>query len=533
MNAYAGTRALVRLALRRDRIMLPVWLAAFVLTAASSASATVGLYPTEPERVEAAAAINNAQAIVALYGRVYDPTSLGALAMIKLGGLGAVFVAVLAILTVLRHTRAEEETGRQELVGAGIVGRRAPLTAALLVVTGTNLVLALLTALGLIAAGLPADGSFAFGLAWAGVGIVFAAIAAVTAQLTNSARAATGLAVTVLGLVYLLRAIGDTAGRGGPRWVTWLSPIGWGQQFRPYAGNRWWVLLITVGFAVVVTGVAYALVARRDLGAGLVAERPGRAVAAPSLRGPLALAWRLQRGTLLAWAAAFLVLGLVLGNIASTVGDFLTSPQARDMIARLGGAKGMTDAYLAAILGIIGVVVSAYGIQAAMRLRSEETSLRAEPLLATGITRTQWVLSHTVVALAGTTALLVVAGLSAGLAYGARVNDLGQTGRVLGGALVQVPAAWVLTGIVVLAFGYAPRLVAVGWAALTVCVLLGELGPLLRLNHWVMDVSPYAHVPRLPGTDLRWTPLVILTALSLALVTAGLASFGRRDVPVS
>lgn len=532
MNAFEGTGALVRLALRRDRIMLPVWLVVFVGMAASSASATVGLYPTVAERVAAADTFNRAQSLVALYGRVYDPTSLGALSMIKLGGTGAVFVAVLAILIVMRHTRAEEETGRQELVGATVVGRRAPLTAALLVAAGTYALLAVLTALALIAVGLPSDGSFAFGLAWAGVGIAFAAIAAITAQLTSNARGAIGLAVAVLGVVYVLRAIGDTAEPGGPRWVTWLSPIGWGQQFRPYAGNRWWVLLITLGFAAVATWVAYALVARRDLGAGLLPDRPGPATAAGGLRSPLALAWRQHRATLLSWAAGFALMSLVLGNLASSIGGFFSSPQARDIFTRLGGAKVLTDAYLAAMLGIVGVVASAYGVQAAMRLRAEETAQHAEPLLATAISRTRWALSHTTVAMLGTTMLMLVAGLGAGLAFGAREGDMGRAWRVVEGALAQVPAAWVLTGIVVAAFGLAPRFVAAGWAALVAFVLLGELGPLFRLDHWIMDVSPFAHVPRLPGAPLVLTPLITLIVVAVLLTAAGLAGFRRRDIPV-
>jgi ABC-2 type transport system permease protein len=212
MTGFVGTKALVRLALRRDRLLLPAWIIVFVGMAASSAAASIDLYPTVQSRVMAAASLNNTQSLVALYGRIYDPTSLGGIAMIKMGGIGAIFVAVLAILIVVRHTRAEEETGRLELVGATVVGRSAPLTAALLVALGMNLALAVLTAFGLIAAGLPAEGSFAFGLAWAGVGIAFAAIAGVTAQRPRSARAATGIACAVLGVVYVLRDRRRTAG---------------------------------------------------------------------------------------------------------------------------------------------------------------------------------------------------------------------------------------------------------------------------------------------------------------------------------
>src|SRR5262249_29679702 len=162
-----------------------------------------------------------------------------------------------------------------------------------------------------------------------------------------------------------LRAIGDTAGVGGPHWATWLSPIGWGQQFRPYAGNRWWVLLITLGFAVVVTLGAYALVLRRDLGSGVLPDRDGRAVPTPSLRSPLALAWRLQRGALYGWLVEFALMGLVFGNIATNLTGFATSGPAHDLIAKLGGTQVLVDAYMAVILAIVGITASAYGIQAA------------------------------------------------------------------------------------------------------------------------------------------------------------------------
>jgi polyether ionophore transport system permease protein len=530
MSPLAGTGPLVRLALRRDRVMLPVWTCLLVLTAWSAASTLATLYPTVQSRVLAAASNNSTPAIVAIYGRVYDPTALGGTqAMLKTNVFGSLLIAVLTILIVVRHTRAEEETGRLELLGATVVGRYAALTAGLLVAVCANLTIGLLTALSYIGGGLPVAGSFAAGLAWAGVGIAFAAIAAVVVQLTESARTAVGVSSAVLGAVYLLRAIGDTADAGGPRWLSWLSPIGWGQQFRPYAGDRWWVLLITIGFAAIVTAAAYTLLARRDLGAGLLPDRPGPA-GSTSLRNPLALAWRLQRGLLFGWAGGFLVLGAALGGIASNIGDMVNSEVARDLVTKLGGTQVISDAFLAAEFGFVGIFVSAYGIQATMRLRAEETGLLAEPLLATRVGRIRWALSHITVALAGSTAIVVAGGLAAGLSYGASVRDMGQVGRLLGAALVQLPAAWVLTALVVAAFGLAPRLIMIGWAALVGFLLIGELGPLFELDHAVMDVSPYAHVPKLPAAELTVTPLVWLLAIALALVAAGLAGFRRRDV---
>jgi ABC-2 type transport system permease protein len=530
MKALVGTGALVRLALRRDRILLPAWLAVFVLMAVSAAVGTIGLYPTAGSWAGPAETWNHSQSLVALYGRIYDSTSIGSLAVVKPLGTMAAILAVFAIILVVRHTRTEEETGRLELLGATVVGRSAPLTAALLVAVGANVVLGVLAALGMISTGLPAGGSFAFGTAWAGVGIAFAAIAAVVAQLTRGARTAIGIGTAVVGIVYTLRAVGDTVEVTGPSWLTWLSPIGWAQQFRPYAENRWWVLLVVVGFAIVAAAAAYTLAARRDLGAGVVPDRAGPATGARTLRSPLALAWRLHRGLLLGWASGFTLAGLIFGNFASNIGNFFDNPRARDVITKLGGGQGLIDAYLAAMLAMVGIAASAYGIQAAMRLRAEENTLHLEPLLATAAGRIRWAVSHITIAVLGTTLLMVAVGLGAGLAHGAQIGDMTQVGRVLGGALVQLPAAWVLIGIVVAAFGFAPRLVAAGWVALVGFLLLAEIGPLLELDQWVMDVSPYTHVPKIPGAEFAATPMVALTVAAGVLTAAGLAGFRRRDV---
>jgi ABC-2 type transport system permease protein len=533
MTALAGTGSLIRLALRRDRIMLTAWILIFAGMAASSASATVSLYGTPEERAQAALAINNSPSLVALYGLIYDVSSVGAISMIKLGAFGGALVGVLAILIVNRHTRGEEEAGRLELVGSAAVGRHAPLAAAVIVAVGGNVVLGILTALGLMSSGLPRSGSVAFGLAWAAVGICFAAVAAVAAQITSTGRATIGIAVTVLGVAYVLRAIGDTAGDNGAQWVRWLSPIGWGQQVRPFQGDRWWVLLLPLGFFAALIAAAHYLLAHRDHGAGLIPDRLGPATAGWGLRGPFGLAWRLQRGVLFGWAAGFVLLGLVFGNVASNVGSFLQSPAAKDFIQKLGGVQGLTDAFMSTELGMAGVIASAYGVAAVMRLRTEESELRAEPILATAVRRVTWAWSHIFIALAGIAFLLACMGAGAGMTYAAQTGRSSDFLRVLEAALARIPAAWVIAAIVVLAFGLAPRAAVAGWVALVAFLLLGEFGPLFTLDQWVMDLSPFAHTPRLPGGELTTAPLTWLAVLAALLITAGLVGFRRRDVPIT
>jgi ABC-2 type transport system permease protein len=527
----AGTWTVARLVLRRDRILLPVWLLVLAGVAAGSASATVGIYPTAAARRAAAEAVNAAPALVALYGKVYDPSDLGGIAMLKMTGFGGVLVAILMAFTVIRHTRADEEAGRTELMRAGVLGRQAPLLASLVLTLGASLLLGLLTAVGLIAAGLGARGSWAFGLSWACAGAAFAAVAAVAAQLTVSARAARGIAVAVLAASFVLRGIGDISSPAGPWWLSWLSPIGWSQQIRPFGGDRWWVAAVPLAFVAVAIGLALALLDRRDMGAGLVQPRPGPATAGVALSTPLGLAWRLQRASFLAWLVGFSLLALVVGAMASGLGGLLDSAQARDLITRMGGVQGLTDAFLGTEFGAAGVIAAAYGVQAVLRLRVEESSLRAEPVLATSVTRNAWVAGHLVVALATSGALMLAMGLCVGLAHGARTGDLpGTTATMVGAALVRVPAVWAVTGLAAALFGLLPRATVAAWVALVAFLVVGELGPLMRLPDWAMDISPFAHVPSLPGGSMAWAPLVLLLVVAALLLAVGMAGFRRRDV---
>ncbi|MEV0402007.1 ABC transporter permease [Actinoallomurus sp. NPDC050550] len=529
MNVLTGTGQLLKLGLRRSRIMVAVWIYALAAYAAGTAYGFKSLYDSQESLRNFTSGINGNGATVALYGRVLVPGSIGGITAWRLAALGGVMVAVMSVLLVVRHTRGDEEAGRLELVGAGVVGRRAPLTAGLLVGVVANLAVALVTTIALIACGLPAAGSLAVGLAWAIPGLFFTAVAGVTAQLAETAQAARGIALAVVGVAFLLRAAGDAA---RVSWLVWISPIGWSQRVRAFGGERWWLIALGVVLAGAVVALAYALVERRDLGAGLLPVRPGPAEAAPSLSSPLALAWRLQRGAFLSWLSGFAVYGAVIGAIIKGISDLVKdSSGTRDMLTKMGGQRGLEDSFVGTVMGVLGLIAAVYAIQVVLRLRTEETAQRLEPLLATRVRRVRWSIGHLLFAAAGPAVLLGVAGAAAGLAHGLRVHDVGtQVPRLLGAALVQVPAAWVTAAIALLLFGVVPRYVAAAWGVLAVFLLLGQMGPVLKLSQAVMDLSPFTHVPKLPGGDLTVTPLAVLTALAVAVAAAGLAGFRRRDI---
>ncbi|MEU1226703.1 ABC transporter permease [Streptomyces sp. NPDC005828] len=516
----AGTGVLTRLALRRDRLMLPVWVLVTGGMVASGAGSLQGLYGTAAERAELAASMTANSSMRAMYGPVFGD-SLGGLVAWRFGTFGAVLAAVASLIVVVRHTREEEETGRQEMLSAGAVGRRAPLTAALLAALAMNAAVALVVTAGL--AGQGAAGALALGLAIGGTGMVFATTAALAAQLTESARLAKGLSAAVLGLAFALRAAGDAGTAGGESVLTWVSPIGWAEHVRAFAGERWWVLLVIAGAVLIQTAAAYALTARRDVGASFLATRPGPAQGRLATAG--ALAWRLQRGTLLGWSLGFLLGGLVFGGMVEGAADIVgDNERAREIFERMGGQSALTDAFLATMVSLFGMLAALYAVGSVLRPHGEETSGRAEPLLAGALGRLRWAAGHLVIALGGSALILVLAGLGLALSYG---HDLGP---ILGAALVQLPAVWTLAGLAVLLWGAAPKAATAAWGVAGLCLALGWIGPALGLPQAVLDASPFGHLPKLPGPEMAWTPVLVLTALAAALTAAGLAGLRRRDV---
>ncbi|MFF1408840.1 ABC transporter permease [Streptomyces sp. NPDC058289] len=520
----AGTGALLRLALRRDRVMMPVWILAVAGLVLSLPASLESVYGTPAERARLLSTMSANGSLRALYGPAFGD-SIGALTAWRGGVFAGLLAGVMSLIIVVRHTREEEETGRQELLSAAMVGRRAPLTAALLAALAANALVALLVTAGL--AGRGAGGALALGLGIGATGMLFASAAAVTAQLTESARLAKGLAGALLGAAFVLRAAGDAGSADGSSALTWISPLGWLEHVRAFAAERWWVLALFAAAFAVQTAAAYLLAGRRDLGMSFLAVRPGPAEGRLGSAG--ALAWRLQRGGLLGWSLGFLVAGVVFGGMADgateLVGD---NAKTREIIERMGGAgggAGLTDAFLATMAGMLGLVASLFIVSAVLRLGAEESGQRAEPVLAHAVGRLRWAFGHLAVAFGGSALILLLGGLGLGLGHGA---GLAQT---VGGCLAQLPAVWVIGAVAALLYGAVPGYASAGWAVAGAALALGWIGPALNLPGAVLDLSPFAHLPRIPGSEaLTWAPLLTLTALAATLLAAALTTLRRRDL---
>jgi ABC-2 type transport system permease protein len=526
MTSLAGTFALTRFIVRRDRIRILVWIVAIVALAALAAVGIEGLFPTQAALDQTAAATVGNAAVIAFNGPAQGLNTVGGQVAFQFGAPGMVLVALMSIFMLGRLTRGEEEAGRLEVVRSLPVGIHANTLAAGLTVAAMNLAVGVLSAGALIAQGLPVAGSVVFGVSFILVGLVFGGVALLVAQVTESTRVVYGVAGAMLGAAFVLRAIGDI----GDGTISWLSPIGVAQKARPFADERWWPFLPLVAVTLLLVAAAAALTVRRDLGAGLVAPRPGPSAAAPSLGYPLGLAFRLQRGSLLGWGTGVLVIAIAYGWIGPTVDTFVGQNQAlAELLAGTGGGS-LTDLYFATSFRIMALIATGFAIQSALRVRSEETSMHAELVLATPVSRWRFAASHLAVAYAGSVVLLAVAGLATGLTYGLAGGGMDSVPRLVGAALVYAPAMWIMVGLAIALDGLVPRWVGASWAILAACLVVGFLGAVLGLPQWLQDLSPFERVPQLPAASLTVAPLLVMSAVAAGLTLIGLTGLRRRDI---
>lgn len=528
MTSFTGTGRLLRLIVRRDRLRLVLWVGGLVTLMAVSTFQVRSLYDTPDVIAGYVRTAGDNPALVIFAGPGYgfsDPNS-GVVLVNETSLWMALACALMSVFLVNRHTRAEEESERADLVRSTVVGRHAPLVAALTVAVAANVAVVIGSLIAVIGAGYPVAGAAALVVSFGGVGVCFAAVAAVAAQIAGTGRGTLGLAAGLTGLAFVVRGIGDISVPA----LAWCTPFGWAIGVRAFAGERWWPMLGLVGFTVTFTIAAVALAVRRDLGSGWVAPRAGRAEAAAWSTRPLGLAFRLQRGALLGWSVGLFLTGAVYGSVGDDVEQMLAdNPELADYLALLGGVS-IADAYLATATKMLAMVATGFALSSALRVRSEETAGFAESMLATSVSRWWWVGSHLVVTVVGTSVVVAAAGLGMGTGYAVVRRDGSQVGRLLGASLSMVPAVLVIVGLALVLFGWLPRWTTLAWGGLAVVVVVGIFGQVLRLPHWATEVSPLEHVPQLPAQPAEALPLVLLSLVAAALVLAGLVGFRRRDL---
>jgi ABC-2 type transport system permease protein len=520
----------MRLILRRDRLWLALWAGGLLVLGTFFAPLIVDVVGDAAAQAALKDALSN-PAMVALCGLAYgDEYSYGAMYAQFMLVWAALGFAVMNIMFVVRHTRRDEEEGRDEMVAALPVGRGARLFAALVVACAVDVLLAVLTGTGIALFGvetLDLAGSLVFGCALGANGMVFAGTAALFAQLFSTARSATGASLAVLGAAYLLRAVGDVGSEALAR----ISPLGLVERSEAYVGNHLWPELVLVLAALALCAAAFLLGAQRDSGRGIVPARAGRAHASAFLRGELGLAWRLSRGMALAWAAVVLVFAAAYGSVFNDLDSFVASNSMYQAMLGVGADKSdLMSPVIATMTLIMSVMATIPVIAVTLRLRAEEGKSRMEQLLAGSVSRVRLIVCEVTVAVLLAVVLQLLSALGMWGAAVMVMDDAGGLALYLASAMSFLPAMLVFVGLGVLLVGIAPRLSALIWAYLVYAFFVAFLGDVFALPAWAENISAFGLLPRYPAAEIEPVRIAALCAASALLAAAGAVAYRRRDL---
>ena len=520
-SPFTGLSALVRFALRRDRTRLAVWISMLTLMMVYAPNAIKLAYPEQAQR-QARVNLLKTPAGIMLGGPMFggDETDLGVMMANELMLTLIVAASILAILTVIRHTRAEEESGSAELVLSSVVGRHARTTAAVLVMVMVNAVLAITMTTGMAASGFAVVDTAAMCLGVTAVATVFGALAAVSAQLWRQARAATAAALAALAAAVLVRGAGDVIDNSGSA-LSWFSPIAWAQQMRAFVALRWWPLALLLLMAAALIGAAAVLEGRRQYDDAVLAssgEHPG----ARRVGGVFGLQLVTHRGLTIGWAVALLIAGAAFGSMTKSL---LDAARGNELIARVLSAQG-TDGVYTTMTQFLAAATTAYVVTVIVGVSRDEESGIGEAVLAGSVSRWAWLLSAVGAALAGAAMLLACAGLGNGLGAGLTLNEPSTILRLTAAGLAFLPAMAVVAAIA--ALGVALGHPGLGWLAVTFVIGALYLGALLRLPRWLIDASPVSRT--IAPSSISVVVLGGMTLLAVGITVIAGWLYRRRDV---
>ena len=522
-------RALARRAFRDARVRTVAFGYLFAIYSYVQLVAYRDAYPTLSSRLAFARSFANNKAVRLFYGEPHDLLSVSGYAAWRIGGTLAIFAAIFGLLAAVRALRTEEDTGRMELVLAGIVGRRTEYLSAMAAIAAGIVILWFAEFVGFVAGGLPAGGSAYLALATVSVVPVFVGVGAVASQLAPTRRLALELGGAVAGLLFLLRVIGDTA--SGLGWLRWATPLGWAEELRPFAGSHPLVLVLPAAATVLLLVLAARIAAGRDIGTGML---PARDSAEPRLRllsSPNAQVLRSERGSLIGWLSGAGAFAYILGVIAKSSSSAGISKSLNRELGKLGSGSIVTPTgYLGFTFIFFVLAVSLFACAQVGAARHEEADQQLETLLALPVSRVRWLGGRLLLATCAAAAISLVAGLLTWM--GAESGGVGVSlPKLIEAGANCLPVALLFLGIAALAYAIVPRASAgLAYALVTVAFLWDLVGSLLGAPRWLVELTPFAHVGLVPAQPLRATDAVVMLGLAVLASLSALWAFRRRDL---
>ncbi|MDO4899478.1 ABC transporter permease [Actinomyces sp.] len=519
---FTGLARVTALGLRTSWVAIALATGTCVVLVVAVAIGVKGLYPSAAARAEYAATAGASVPSIAFNGRGYGLTSLGGITGVEVGFTGQLLFPLMGLLTAIRLTRREEETGRTELLTASRVGRLAPLAAATILLTFVALATGLLMTIGMAATGLPAEGSAWYAAGASACTLFFAAIGLLLGQLCQQAITARQLGIGLVLMAFLIRFIVD-----GLQWdAVWASPLGWLPEARAFDDPRAWPLAAYAVGSLILLAACTIAAWHRDAGAGVFAPRPGPARGQAQQR-----AWRLalaleRTGTtplLLITCLWTLFIGLFSEEMTRII-------QANPSLLAAMGLERGTDLMAAMAATVMVAAAGTVGVLGASRLTAEESAGRLGMLLSTRCSRARLWSGWWATTLLSSAAVLVASALLLGMSTWAVSGERGALGTALKIGACYLPAVLLIAAASAVLAALGPRWPVLGWAIVLWMVVVGFLAEALDLPEWARDLSPAHLVGVLPVDDPDPQVIAYQGAAAATLLPVSLLIFRRRSL---
>ncbi len=506
----------------------------FGVMVAATALTYVSTFPTEASRRQLGELTSLSGGLSVLMGPATGIGTVGGYTFYK----GYVFLtsiaAVWAVLITTRSLRGEEDVGRWQLL---LSGSTRPPRATAAVLVGLSASVALVTlgvAVGTAVAGLdPAVGftpwdAVAHGLSIGAVAAVFVGVAAVTSQLGSTRRVATGAAMGVFAVAFVLRMVGDAG--AGTSWVRWTTPLGWSELISPMTSNDGRPALLAVVVAVAAAWLAAWMAGRRDVGDGVLRARDSARARDRGLGSIGALSLRLESGVLVAWLVGAVAIGLSFGVIARLTVEGL--PEGTAGVIESFGVRGtFVEQYFGLVLLFVAAVLALIAGGQVGAAAHEELRGRLLVVLAGPTRRSTWLVGRLLIAGVAVVAAALLTG--AALWVGAAtqgVDDVGLPTLLAAGANV-VPVCLVALGIGAVVLAVAPRAAAasvyvvVGWS-----LVIDVVASLVDSLKWTRSLGLFHYLGLYPAQPFDWSTSAITSVVGVALCALAVVLFDRRDL---
>jgi ABC-2 type transport system permease protein len=469
-------------------------------------------------------------AIRVLFGVPVALDNAGGFTVWRTGAFAAVALASWALLSATGITRGEEQSGRWALLLTGRLRLPSLVAHHLVVLLAAQLLVGAALALAFIAAGAGTQGALIYGLGITLVGMLFAAVGTLSAQLIEERRLASGIAVAVLGLALLLRMVAD--GVEQLAWLAWTTPFGLLVEAEPYAAKRPVPLAVLAVMVTAVAGLAVFTAAHRDVGSGLMTSREARPGRFRLLRSLPGFSTRRVLPSAFGWAAGLCTYFLIIGLLARSLTEFLlANPRFAELAAQAGFTGLATvQGYVAALFALLAIPLGVFAASRVSHDAADESEGRLAGVFSRPLPRSQWALVQIAVNLAAVLGLAIAAGVSAAAGIALAGANLRLT-EALAGALNVVPVAALCLGAAQVAIGWVPQAVlALGALPAVGGFLLTVLVDTFDWPNWLAELSPFAHLASVPATAPDWAGTAGMMGVAVLFAGLGIVGFVRRDL---